>query len=242
VIGPQDANALAMIKVEAEAAGAPLFCHGEDWTAWSERGRLVYQDADGLLDLPPPRLPGEHQIANAGLAVACLRRAGLKLPQQAIEAGLHAVEWPARLQRLKAGPLVKAAPEGAEIWLDGGHNPAAGAALASTMAGFEERVPRPLVLVAGMLTTKDPAGFFSPFEGLARHVLTVPVPGTEAGFAPEELARIAMAADLPAKPMPDVRSAFMSLRGIPGAPPRILICGSLYLAGAVLAENGPLPE
>ncbi len=248
IIGPQDEHVLAMIGVEADAAGAPLMVHGQDWTAYEERGRLVYQDEDGLLDLPMPRLAGQHQIDNAGLAIATLRRAGIKLDHTAIEAGLRQAKWPARLQRLTEGPLVEQAPEGSEIWLDGGHNPAAGDVMAETMADLEERAPKPLVMIAGMLTTKDPYGFFAPFAGLARHVLTVPVPGTEASFDADLLADAAMAADLPARAMADVGGALKWLGQdseagqTGGAGPRILICGSLYLVGAVLKENGPLPD
>ncbi|HEX2256186.1 MAG TPA: folylpolyglutamate synthase/dihydrofolate synthase family protein, partial [Afifellaceae bacterium] len=211
IVAPQDEHALAMIQVEAKAAGASLFKHGEDWMAFAERGRLVYQDGDGLLDLPLPRLTGQHQVVNAGTAVAILRGAGIALPPKAIEAGLVAADWPARLQRLKEGPLVAFAPEGAEVWLDGGHNPSAGAALASSMAAFEDRVARPLMLVVGMLTTKDPTGFLAPFEGLARHLVAVPVPGSEAGFAPSELAAIAMDAGLPARPAAGVRAAIREI-------------------------------
>ncbi len=243
IAGPQDEHALRMIATEASKVGAPLFSHGADYMAFAERGRLVYQDEDTLLDLPLPRLAGAHQIDNAGLAVATLRRAGVALPQQAIEAGLAGADWPARMQRLRSGPLVELAPENADVWLDGGHNPSAGAAVATAFAELEERDPRPLVLIAGMLTTKDPAGFFRPFAGLARHVMTVPVPDSAAGFDPETLAGIAMAADVPARAFPDVRAALAALAAGPRQdPPRILICGSLYLAGSVLRDNGPLPE
>jgi dihydrofolate synthase/folylpolyglutamate synthase len=244
IIGPQDEHALAMIALEAKAAGAPLFRHGSEYVAYSERKRLIYQDDEGLLDLPLPRLPGGHQIDNAGLAVATLRRAGIEIAPEAIEAGLVGVDWPARMQRLRSGPLVDAAPAGADIWLDGGHNPAAGAVIATAFAELHDRDPRPLVLIAGMLTTKDPAGFFRPFAGLARHCMTVPVPGSQAGFEPERLARIATDADVPAAPCPDVRAALRSLAAnqAGGGPLRILICGSLYLAGSVLRENGPWPE
>jgi dihydrofolate synthase/folylpolyglutamate synthase len=243
IIGPQDEHALAMIALEAKAAGAPIFCYGSDFMAFAERGRLVYQDEDGLLDLPMPRLAGAHQIDNAGLAVAALRRAGVTLPAGALEAGLAQADWPARMQRLRAGPLVDLAPPGSDVWLDGGHNPSAGTVIASAFAEIEERDPRPLVLISGMLTTKDPAGFFHPFAGLARHVMTVPVPGSEAGFDPAKLAEIAMQADLPARPYAGVAEALRALTaGASGQPPRILICGSLYLAGSVLRENGPLPD
>ncbi len=244
IVAPQNEHALAMIEVEANAAGAPLFRHGMDYMAFAERGRLVYQDDQGLLDLPLPKLLGAHQVENAGLAVACLRRMGVPLKAAAIEAGLVNADWPARMQRLRSGPLVDQAPLAADIWLDGGHNPAAGAAIAQAFAEIEDRDPRPLVLICGMLTTKDPAGFFRPFAGLARHAMTVPVPESEAGFDPERLAEIAMEADVPARAFTDVRTALKALRAEHGdqEPPRILICGSLYLAGSVLAENGPLPE
>jgi dihydrofolate synthase/folylpolyglutamate synthase len=243
IVGPQDEHALQMIGVEAGKAGAPLFRHGIEYTAAGEAGRLVYQDEDGLLDLPLPRLPGRHQIDNAGLAVATLRAAGVGLDAASFEAGLSAVDWPARMQRLRSGPLVGLAPPGAEIWLDGGHNPAAGVAIAAAFAELEERDPRPLVLVAGMLTTKDPAGFFRPFAGLARHVMTVPVPDSESGFDPHVLADIAMHADVPARAVADVPAALRALAAVgDGERLRVLICGSLYLAGSVLRRNGPWPE
>jgi dihydrofolate synthase / folylpolyglutamate synthase len=244
IVAPQNQHALAMIEVEAKADGAPLFRHGTEYMAHAERGRLVYQDEDGLLDLPLPRLAGAHQVENAGLAVAALRASGIRLPVSAIETGLATADWPARMQRLRSGPLVELAPEGSDIWLDGGHNPAASAVIAQAFAEIEDRDPRPLVLIAGLLTTKDPAGFFRPFASLVRHAMTVPVPGSEAGFEPGTLAEIAMASDVPARPFRDVATALRTIRAEQGEekPPRILICGSLYLAGDVLRENGPLPE
>jgi dihydrofolate synthase/folylpolyglutamate synthase len=244
IVAPQNEHALAMIEVDANAAGARLFRHGAEYVAFAERGRLVYQDEAGLLDLPLPRLHGAHQVENAGLAVATLRGAGIKIPAQAIEAGLANVDWPARMQRLRSGPLVDLAPEGADIWLDGGHNPAAGVVISQAFAEIEDRDPRPLILIAGMLTTKDPAGFFHPFASIARHAMIVPVPGSEAGFEPAALAETAMAAEVPARPFADVATAMRTLRAEQGdeKPPRILICGSLYLAGEVLKQNGPLPE
>jgi dihydrofolate synthase / folylpolyglutamate synthase len=243
-VAPPNRHALAMIEVEAKTDGAPLFRHGTEYMAFAERGRLVYQDEAGLLDLPLPRLAGAHQIENAGLAVATLRAAGIKLPVSAIEAGLATADWPARMQRLRSGPLVELAPEGSDIWLDGGHNPAAGAVIAQAFAEIEDRDPRPLILIAGLLTTKDPAGFFHPFASLVRHAMTVPVPGSEAGFDPAALAEIAMTSDVPARPFADIAAALRTLTAEHSGekPPRILICGSLYLAGDVLKQNGPLPE
>jgi dihydrofolate synthase/folylpolyglutamate synthase len=243
IVAPQVEAALAVVESEAAARRAELFLANRDWVAYRERGRLVYQDEDGLLDLPSPKLIGRHQYTNAGTAIATLRRAHLGLPVAAIEDGLARVEWPARLQRLAGGVLAERAPRDAELWLDGGHNPGAGIVIAEAMADLEERAPRPLYLVTGMLTTKDPAGYFAPFAGLARKVFTVPVPSSNAGRDPAELAGIAVAAGLAAEPAADVGAALdrIAAEATGPVPPRILICGSLYLAGTVLAENGSLP-
>jgi dihydrofolate synthase/folylpolyglutamate synthase len=243
VVSAQPSAAMAVIERRAARLRAPLHAAGAEWLAHPEHGRLVYQDEGGLLDLPPPRLVGRHQYGNAGTAIATLHQAGLGLPASAIEAGLGSVEWPARMQLLAGGRLAALLPDG-EIWLDGGHNPGAGAVIAETMADLEERVPRPLVLIAGMLNTKDPVGFFQPFAGLARHVITVPVESSQAGRDPAELAEAARAAGLPAEPAGSVPQAL----GLVAhgrhyeAPPRVLICGSLYLAGTVLADNGTPPR
>ncbi|WP_026379310.1 bifunctional folylpolyglutamate synthase/dihydrofolate synthase [Afifella pfennigii] len=242
IVGPQDEHAMAMLAVEAEAAHAPLFRHNIEWGVHEESGRLVYQDERGLIDLPLPRLAGQHQIENAGTAVAVLRALGLDIGQEAMARGLKEANWPARLQRLAAGPLVEAAPQGAELWLDGGHNASAGLAVASQMAALSERVPKPLFLIAGMLTTKDPVAFFTPFDSLAQHVITVPVTSSDSGFGPKALAETAKEAGLPARPAESLREALLAIGEIADEPPRILICGSLYLAGEVLKENGPLPQ
>jgi dihydrofolate synthase/folylpolyglutamate synthase len=244
IIAPQPEAALAVIEDIAARRGAPLFVANRDWVAHAERGRLVYQDEDGLLDLPSPKLAGRHQFTNAGTAIATLRRAGLELPTEAIEAGLVTVEWPARLQRLTSGALVTRAPADAEIWLDGGHNPGAGVVIAEAMADLEERAPRPLHLITGMLNTKDPVGFFKPFAGLVRRVHTVPVPTSAAARDPVELASIAADVGLPTAVSGSVVEAIDAVADEVNAmgPPRILICGSLYLAGSVLSENGTPPE
>jgi dihydrofolate synthase/folylpolyglutamate synthase len=241
IIAPQSAEALDEIEREGARRRAELFVANRDWMVHPEGGRLVYQDEDGLIDLPAPRLLGRHQYGNAGTAIAALRRAGLKLPNAAYEAGLASVEWPARLQPLSGGALFRELPH-AEIWLDGGHNPAAGVVIAEAMADLEERAPKPLVMVSGMLNTKDPVGFFKPFAGLAQRVYTVPVPGSAASRTAEELAAAAEAAGLAAQPMADVPAALEAIAATRYAtPPRVLIAGSLYLAGTVLAANGTPP-
>lgn len=247
VTAPQVAAVGDVIETRAARLSAPIFVGSRDFISHPERGRLVYQDENGLLDLPPPKLIGRHQFTNAGTAIAALRHAGLVLPNEAIETGLSTVEWPARMQRLSAGRLAEKAGA-VELWLDGGHNPGAGAVIAEAMADLEERVARPLVLVAGMLNTKDPIGFFRPFAGLARQVYTVPVESSDAGRDPAELAEAARAAGLPAEPVEGFETAIERLAVGENAeragsiPPRVLICGSLYLAGAVLAANGTPPK
>ena len=204
---------------------------------------MVYEDGDGLLDLPLPKLIGRHQIENAGVAIAALRHAGRGWgTDDAIARGLVTVDWPGRLQRLHHGPLVALAPPGAEVWLDGGHNPHCAAAVSRAIADLEERGERPLYLICGMLRTKDAAGFLNAFRGLARHVVTVAIPGEEASLGAGALYDAARAAGLDAAPGEDLEDAMLQVaaraRMEPAeAPPRILICGSLYLAGKVLAEN-----
>ena len=243
VVAPQPEAVIDVIETEAARLGAPVFLANRDWIAHAEHGRLVYQDEGGLLDLPAPRLVGRHQFTNAGLAIAALRQVEPAIPTEAIEAGLVNVEWPARMQRLTTGKLVARARGDAEIWLDGGHNPAAGAVIAEAVADLEERVPRPLFMICGMLNTKDPVGFFQPFAGLARKAYTVPVPSSTAGRDPAELAEAARSAGVEAVPVADVETALDMIAAETGLPipPRILICGSLYLAGSVLDANGTPP-
>ena len=236
VSGFQPDAALRVIERAALRARAPLFLRGEHWHLQVEGGRLAYSDEDGLLDLPRPRLLGPHQIDNAGLAVAAVR--AFRLPAAAHEAGILKADWPGRLQRLTAGPLAARAPEGAELWLDGGHNAAGGIALAHAMCELEERYSRPLVLVAGMLGTKDVAGFLAPFAGLARALIAVPVPGDHAGQPPQAVAAAATALGIPARVAPDVGTALDGIAISADGPPRVLIAGSLHLAGAVLEANG----
>lgn len=244
VIGLQDhRDALAVLEREAARQGGPVMMAGQDFHVHEENGRLVYQDEDGLIDLPLPRLAGRHQHVNAGTAIAALRAASFgRLSIAAYEAGMTGADWPARLQRLSRGRLPPLLPADAELWLDGGHNLDGGRVLASAMAEFEERRPRPLVLVVGMLGAKDSLGFLSAFAGLAREVLAVPMPTQTAARPASEVADIARAAALPARSCASVEAALAAIaaRDWPVAP-RVLICGSLYLAGDVLAANATPP-
>jgi dihydrofolate synthase / folylpolyglutamate synthase len=245
VIAPQPRDALDVIENAARKAGARLRIAGEDWIATEERGRLVYQDDDGLLDLPAPRLAGRHQFDNAGTAVATLRAIGgdLTPPIGAFEAGLAGADWPARLQRLSAGRLVSRAPEGSELWLDGGHNVEGGRAIAAALADLEERVSRPLLLVVGMLATKDVEAFLANFAGLARRVIAVPIPNQEKARHPDAIADAARRVGIAAEPRASIDDALARIVQLNlEPPPRILIIGSLYLAGEALAANGTIPQ
>jgi dihydrofolate synthase/folylpolyglutamate synthase len=244
VIAPQEPDAMDVIARQARRAGAgPLLVAGRDFHVSEERGRLVYEDERGLIDLPAPRLPGRHQFDNAASAIAALRAVWPDFPVAALEEGLRAADWPARMQRLTRGALVARAPEGAELWLDGGHNPAGGLALAQAMAEREEREPRPLVLICGGLASKDTAGFLAPFAGLAQEVLAVPIPGEHAARPAQDVAALARGIGLPAAAAEGVAPALDALAARPWPrPPRLLICGSLYLAGEVLRENGTPPD
>jgi dihydrofolate synthase / folylpolyglutamate synthase len=241
VIATQTAEALAVIERQAARVKAPLSLAGENWTATEERGRLVYQDDDGLLDLPAPRLYGRHQFENAGTAIAALRGGGLKLPSAAYEKGMLRVDWPARMQRLSQGRLLPLLPAESELWLDGGHNADGGRAIAAALADLEERVSRPLILVVGMLSTKDAEGFLRNFTGLARRVVGVPIHQDKA-LPAAALADIARGIGIPALARDDIESALVTIGKLELEPaPRVLITGSLYLAGEVLDANGTLP-
>ena len=216
---------------------------GQHWHAAEERGRLVYQDDDGLLDLPVPRLYGRHQFDNAGTAIAVLRGAGLKLPASAVEAGIVRADWPARMQRLQGGSLVSSAPPGSELWLDGGHNPDCGRAVAAALADLEERVSRPLVLIVGMQGTKDSEGFLRNFSGLTRRLFAITTPNQKAAFSADAIADTARRIGIPAQTRDSLPEALTAIARLELEPaPRILITGSLYLAGEVLAMNGTPPE
>jgi dihydrofolate synthase / folylpolyglutamate synthase len=262
IIGPQPDEAEAVIEARAAAIGAPLYRWQEEWRcdahpsiadamgpppsriagesaerskAGAGGARMHYRGPRWDLDLPLPSLPGAHQIINAGAAIACLEQlAQFSVPQAAIAAGLRQIDWPARLQRLTRGPLVEALPAGWELWLDGGHNPSAGEVLAAAAEAWRDR---PLYLAVGMLKTKDAAGFLAP---LARHAQTldaVTIPGEENPHPAAEIVAAAHAVGMTAQEAPTLAAAIADIARRRG-PARVMICGSLHLAGVALADNG----
>ncbi len=231
VVSQQSPEAMDVIEEVAGRAQAPLLAYGQQWHVGPERDRMCYQDDSGLLDLPRPNLPGAHQIMNAGAALAALRYLGFGA--MACEAAVTNAYWPARMQRLLSGPLVEAAGS-AEIWLDGGHNPAAGAALAEHLRSLPKR---PTFMICGMLNTKDTGGYLRPMATVADGLYAVSIPGEKATLSAAATAAAAQAAGLPSHEAQSVGAAVNAIvTKVPHA--RILICGSLYLAGAVLRENG----
>ena len=233
-------EAQAVIEQRAKQMHSPLHAAGQDWHVNVEHGRLVYQDECGLLDLAAPRLFGRHQFDNAGLAIATLRAQGrFRIDAAAFERGITSAEWPARMQRLTSGKLVDQAPRDSELWLDGGHNVDGGRVAAAALGDLEERVSRPLVVITGMMGNKDAKGFLANFAGLTRHIIVVPIPDRENAMRPDVLVDAVRALGMRVETAAGVDAALQSLTRLAyEIPPRILIAGSLYLAGHVLAENG----
>ena len=235
VIGPQTDEAQAVIETRAREVGAPLFRWRREWCCEPAGNGMCYAGPRWQLDLPLPSLPGRHQVANAGTAIACLEQLpGFAVPAEAIAAGLRRIEWPARLQHLGRGPLIAALPAGSELWLDGGHNAAAGQVLADAAKDWRDR---PLDLVVGMLNTKDAAGFLAPLAPHARTLYAVTIPGEENPLPADAIVAAATSVGIAAHPAASVEAAIAAIAG-PGAPVRVLICGSLHLAGVVLSNNG----
>ena len=229
VVGPQCEEAMDVIEARAAKLGAPVLAHGQHWHAFEERGRLTYQDETGLLDLPLPNLPGDHQIDNAGAAIAALRFLGFD--DSSAEAAVTLADWPARMQRITKGALTDMAP-GAEIWLDGGHNAAAGEALGRLLRRLPER---PTYAICGMLNTKDIDGYLRPLAEAVSELVAVSIPGETNTLSASDTTAAAKTAGLTASEAHDIPSA---IRHITARAPeaRILICGSLYLAGHVLRD------
>ncbi len=237
IIGTQPDEARAAIERVAERVKAPLSIAGQEWQAYEQHGRLVFQDENGLLDLPLPQLRGRHQIDNAGNAIATIRKlSDARISDHQIAEGLKATSWPARMQRLGQGALSALVPSATELWLDGGHNPSAGRVLAQAFSDLNDRHSRPLVLVWGMLNTKDVGSFIASFAGIASRVVTLTIPDEENAVQAEALAEAARAHGLAAETAAGIVAALKQASLITPAP-RILICGSLYLAGRVLAAH-----
>ncbi len=242
IIGIQPDEARAEIERVAEKIGAPVFIANQDWQSFEQHGRLVFQDENGLLDLSLPQLKGRHQVDNAGNAIAAIRLLDdARVSETHIEQGLRSVIWPARMQKLGPGTLANLIPKDAELWLDGGHNPAAGRVIARAFSDINDRFSRPLVLIWGMLNTKDAGSFIEPFAGLAQRVVTIAIPGEPNAVPADQLAEIARGRNLSAETATSLTKA-LGQASLTTPAPRILICGSLYLAGHVLSahENKPM--
>ncbi|MCJ7527543.1 MAG: bifunctional folylpolyglutamate synthase/dihydrofolate synthase, partial [Methyloceanibacter sp.] len=232
-------EAFQVIERRAEQVGAPLHVAGRDFDMYEQHGRLVLQTSTRLIDLPLPRLNGRHQIDNAGTAIAAASLLfGDALTTRALEHGLTHAEWPARLERLAVGGLHAYVADGTEIWLDGGHNAAGGQVTAHALAELDERLPRPVHLIYGMMETKDAHAFIAPFKGLVERIYTVPIPDEPNAFSAEALAEIASAEGFDVVAASSVPDALSRSQAALQGPGRVLICGSLYLAGLVLKLHG----
>jgi dihydrofolate synthase/folylpolyglutamate synthase len=239
VAGRQAQAAFEVIERRAEELGVSLHAAGRDFDVYEQHGRLIFQTPTRLLDLPLPRLNGRHQIDNAGTAIAAASLLfGDALTTRALEHGLTHAEWPARMERLATGGLHAFVADGTELWLDGGHNPAGGQVIAHALAELDERVPRPVHLIFGMMDTKDAHAFIAPFKGLVERVYAVPIPDEPNAFDAEALAEIARAEGFDVVAAGSVPDALLQSQAALDGPGRMLICGSLYLAGHVLKLHG----
>jgi dihydrofolate synthase/folylpolyglutamate synthase len=221
----------------AREEGAIWEPRGFHWDAIARQGKLRYRDRQGELVLPLPRLPGRHQAMNAALAVAMLRhQSAIDVPPSALGAAMGWADWPARLQQLKSGPLVEMIPRGSELWIDGGHNPSAARLVAAhARRNWKDRLP--LVLLFASLANKDAAGALQPFRGIADQVLTLPIDGHDCR-TPEELSELATKLGLATRAHRSISDALIGIR----KRARVLVFGSLYLAGEALSLNGTLPD
>ncbi len=245
VVGRQPEAARAVVEARAAEVGSPLSLHGRDWSCVPHDAGFIYRDAAGELSLPRPALAGAHQVENAAMAVACARQLGeWSLDEAAIRRGLEGARWPGRLQRLTRGPLAdllagaagrEEKGPGWEVWLDGGHNAAAGEALAEVLAGWSDR---PVHLIYGMLNTKAARDFLRPLAPHAASLHAVAIPGEAASLSAETAAAEARESGFAALPAAGVQEALEAILAAAETPGRVLICGSLYLSGRVLADNG----
>ncbi len=242
VVGRQEEDAWHAIAERAEELAAPIFAANRDWQAFEQHGRLVWEDESVLHDLPLPALAGRFQLENAGLAIAAVRKlaelSGMDIAEEHIAQGLKRARWPGRMQLIRQGALREHVNPDDEIWIDGGHNPHAASALAHALADLDDVAPMPVVLIVGMKRSKDAAAWMRHFNGLVAQVISVPVPGAEDAADPAELAALACRESLSARTAPTLEEALrLAARTRPDSPVRIVIAGSLYLAGHALSLN-----
>lgn len=246
IIGPQTDEAREIIEDVAQKKRCKTYIARQDFDGFEQRGRFVYQDEWGLLDLPLPNLKGKHQIDNATTAIAATRVLKFGLQNTQYENAMRKAYWPGRFEPLGTGALIKSLPierrNDFDIWIDGGHNPAAGAALIHELECLKQKDNLPIFMICGMLTTKDPSGFFDHFTDKIEQVLTVPIIDSEAGFAPETLSQLCEQSGLVSASFPTVEAALLKINVLHKGPARIIICGSLYLVGEVLKNNGTPPR
>ena len=243
VVGIQHDEALEVIERRAAELGCRTFVCGRDFDYHQQAGRFIYQDLNGLLDLPNPALVGVHQLANASLAIAAVRSVGLDFPNEVFERAMETVYWPGRLQPLKQGNIPALLPQACDIWLDGGHNPAAGKVLCDALATRRKEHPLTTYMVCGMLTTKEAGGYFSAVASVVDRLIAVPIQSSDAGFTPEQLAQAAAREGIDARPAQSLDHGLEELNKLlKGKPARVVFAGSLYLAGDVLAFNGTPPQ
>ncbi|WP_078680843.1 folylpolyglutamate synthase/dihydrofolate synthase family protein [Bartonella sp. AR 15-3] len=241
VIGKQDHDiTYSFLSSLAVKNKAPYHLFDQDYQSYEEYGYMIFQNNQGLMNLPLPKLIGAHQIANAGAAIEAIYQAGFQLSEQAISNALQNIYWPARMQHLTYGKLVDQLPPDFDLWLDGGHNPAAGKAIAKILTQWKKKSNYPIVMIAGMLNTKDNIGYFRPLVNLVKKVYTVPLTSSNAGICPKILAELAQKAGLIANPQANLQAAFHKISS-EYKEAIVLIGGSLYLAGEILRDNQTPP-
>ncbi|AGF73923.1 folylpolyglutamate synthase [Bartonella australis AUST/NH1] len=241
VVGKQDHGTnYSILRAIAEENRAPSYLFNQDYQSYEDHGRMIFQNNNNLMDLPLPKLIGAHQIANAGASIEAIYQAGFQLSEQIISHALKNIYWPARMQHLTHGKLVDQFPPSTDLWLDGGHNPAAGKAIAVILTQWKKKSNRSIVMIAGMLNTKDAAGYFRPLANLVDQVYTIPLTSSDAGTPPTILAQSAQKAGLIATPLTDLQSALHKIK-LEHKNAIILIAGSLYLAGDILRDNETPP-
>lgn len=243
-VGRQQDEARETIEEVARKNLSPIVIAGQDFDAYRDATGFVYQDEEGLMDLPLPKLIGEHQLDNAALAIAAIRLADIEVSPEAFAQGMLNVTWPGRLEKLPEGKITKQLKNHSDVWIDGGHNPSAGEAIAAELSRQNSGANRKTLLICGMINTKEPYGYFKPFEALGAEVITVPVAMSEASITSDELTKIAKQAGLKTKSAPSLLAAIEEASSYLVENPdlRILFCGSLYMVGEVLALNQTPPK